>query len=48
MDYWPRLKLTIHDDTAAFFSAINDTPTWFFDSTGEADFMGHASQRSDV
>src|SRR5947209_17888056 len=21
MDYWPRLKLTVHDDTAAFFTA---------------------------
>jgi tRNA (cytidine/uridine-2'-O-)-methyltransferase len=37
MDYWPRLKLTVHDDNDAFFAALGDEPRWFFDSTGEVD-----------
>src|SRR3954470_21067218 len=35
MDYWPRLKLTVHDDNAAFFASLADKPFWLFDSTGE-------------
>jgi tRNA (cytidine/uridine-2'-O-)-methyltransferase len=34
MDYWPRLKLTLHDDNAAFFQSLADKPFWLFDSTG--------------
>ncbi|MGE5607981.1 MAG: tRNA (cytidine(34)-2'-O)-methyltransferase [Bacillota bacterium] len=30
MDYWPRLKLTVHDDTAAFFRAIGQARFWLF------------------
>lgn len=30
MDYWPRLKLTIHDDTAAFLAAMATRPLWLF------------------
>ena len=33
MDYWPRLKLTIHDDTQAFLSAVNKR-LWLFTSKG--------------
>src|SRR5208282_1777889 len=37
MDYWPRLRLTVHDDSAAFFDfARNDSnPIWLFSSKGE-------------
>jgi len=35
MDYWPRLKLTIHDDNEAFFRFVGDARRWFFDSSGE-------------
>lgn len=43
MDYWPRLKLTVHDDTDAFFLAGGGSPGWFFSTTGtvslwDADF----------
>jgi tRNA (cytidine/uridine-2'-O-)-methyltransferase len=43
MDYWPRLKLTVHDDTDAFFSAVGHARVWLFTSRGtrglwEADF----------
>jgi tRNA (cytidine/uridine-2'-O-)-methyltransferase len=30
MDYWPRLKLTLHDDNDAFFAALGGTPFWLF------------------
>src|SRR5438552_4069703 len=32
MDYWPRLTLTVHDDTAAFFRAIHGEDFWLFSS----------------
>jgi tRNA (cytidine/uridine-2'-O-)-methyltransferase len=32
MDYWPRLKLTVHDDDAAFFQAMSATRLWFLTS----------------
>ncbi len=43
MDYWPRLKLTVHDDEGAFFTAMNETRFWLFTSKAkrslwEADF----------
>jgi tRNA (cytidine/uridine-2'-O-)-methyltransferase len=43
MDYWPRLKLTVHDDTDAFMLAVGGSPRWYFSTTGdvplwEADF----------
>jgi tRNA (cytidine/uridine-2'-O-)-methyltransferase len=34
MDYWPRLKLTVHDDTESFFVAAGGSPLWFFSTTG--------------
>ena len=38
MDYWPRLKLTLHDDDEAFFAALGGTPLWFFSSKGKRAF----------
>ena len=35
MDYWPRLKLTVHDDDAAFFRAAGDDRVWLFSTAGE-------------
>lgn len=36
MDYWPRLKLTVHDDSKKFFEAVqNDaSPMWLFSTRG--------------
>lgn len=34
MDYWPRLKLTVHDDNPAFLAAVGDAPVWLFTSKG--------------
>lgn len=36
MDYWPRLRLTVHDDTAAFLRAREESggPMWLLSSKG--------------
>src|SRR5437588_5988093 len=40
MDYWPRLKLTVHDDDAAFFSSARNSTSgpsgklWLLTSKG--------------
>ena len=38
MDYWPRLKLTVHDDAAAFFAAVGADRFWLFTSKAERSF----------
>ena len=35
MDYWPRLRLTVHDDTAALLSASTPARRWMLSSKGE-------------
>ncbi len=30
MDYWPRVKLTVHDDAGAFWTAVGDDRVWLF------------------
>src|SRR5262245_45244984 len=35
MDYWPRLRLTVHDDDAAFFRAMSAKRMWFLTSKAE-------------
>src|SRR5271154_6247763 len=32
MDYWPRLKLTVHDDTDSFFATLAPNNFWLFSS----------------
>ena len=32
MDYWPRLKLTLHDDQDAFFHSLGNSRPWLFTS----------------
>ena len=46
MDYWPRLKLTVHDDDAALFAKIGTARTWMLSSKGtvplfDANFQDH-------
>ncbi|HEX8912422.1 MAG TPA: tRNA (cytidine(34)-2'-O)-methyltransferase [Humisphaera sp.] len=44
MDYWPRLKLTVHDDTDAFFRAVGDDRFWLFTSkAGQSFWQPHYS-----
>ena len=35
MDYWPRLRLTVHDDAAALLAASGPAPRWLLSSKGE-------------
>ena len=35
MDYWPRLRLTVHDDDEAFSAAMSGRRLWYFDSAGQ-------------
>jgi tRNA (cytidine/uridine-2'-O-)-methyltransferase len=35
MDYWPRLRLTVHDHTTAFLDFVQQAPVWFFSSHGD-------------
>ncbi len=35
MDYWDRLKLTVHDDDETFFKAIEPARVWLFSSKAE-------------
>src|SRR5687768_1878807 len=46
MDYWPRLKLTVHDDDAAFFRAVEQSGggPWLFSSKANQSFW-HADYR---
>jgi tRNA (cytidine/uridine-2'-O-)-methyltransferase len=38
MDYWPRLKLTVHDDNKAYFTALGATPFWLFSTKASRSF----------
>lgn len=36
LDYWPRLRLTVHDDHAKFLQALGRERAWLFRSAAEA------------
>lgn len=38
MDYWPRVKLTVHDDDAAFWAAVGSDRVWLFSTKGGRGF----------
>ena len=43
MDYWPRLRLRVHDDVSAFLRDVGDARAWMFSTKGtrshyDADF----------
>jgi tRNA (cytidine/uridine-2'-O-)-methyltransferase len=38
MDYWPRLKLTLHDETQAFLQFASSHRLWFFSTKGKRTF----------
>lgn len=47
MDYWPRLRLTIHDDTAAFLKAAGASRLWMFSSKAERSLWDADFQEAD-
>jgi tRNA (cytidine/uridine-2'-O-)-methyltransferase len=48
MDYWPRLKLTLHDDNDAFFRAIDSSRLWLFSSKAERSHWDADYETGDV
>lgn len=45
MDYWPRLKLTVHDDDAAFFASVEGKSLWYFSTrAGQCLWSAHFGQ----
>src|SRR3954466_2138991 len=48
MDYWPRLKLTVHDSNEAFFGAMRERRFWFFENTGAKSLWDCMFQDGDV
>src|SRR5437764_12013986 len=38
MDYWPRLKLTVHDDLEPFEKLVGDGRRWLFSTQGARSF----------
>jgi tRNA (cytidine/uridine-2'-O-)-methyltransferase len=48
MDYWDRLRLTVHDDARAFFLAMKGRRLWLFDSAGTRPLWDAAFQCDDV
>jgi tRNA (cytidine/uridine-2'-O-)-methyltransferase len=47
MDYWPRLKLTVHDDEAAFFASVGQDRTWMLSSKGTTSLFDASFQDGD-
>src|SRR5256885_1057239 len=55
MDYWQRLKLTVHDDLEAFLKIVGKQRMWMFSSAGErsywevkysaADWLGFGNEK---
>jgi len=48
MDYWKRLRLTVHDDDDAFFKAISNRRAWYFDSAAQSSLWDVAFHAGDV
>jgi len=47
MDYWPRLKLTVHDDATAFWKAVGADRFWLFTSKAGNSFWDATFQDGD-
>jgi tRNA (cytidine/uridine-2'-O-)-methyltransferase len=48
MDYWSRLRLTMHESTDSFLHAMSDRRLWFFDSSATQSFWDVRFQDKDV
>jgi len=47
MDYWPRLRLTLHDENEGFFRAIEQSRFWLFSTTAQRLFWEADSHPAD-
>ena len=48
MDYWTRLRLTIHDEDATFLAAMSRRRLWLFDSAAKHSHWAGEFRLSDV
>ena len=52
MDYWPRLRLTLHDDTPAFFQSLTASagprPFWLFSTKAQRNFWDASFTAADT
>jgi len=48
MDYWPRLKLTIHDDTEAFFASLGARRFWLFTTKSSTSYWNAQYEHDNV
>ena len=47
LDYWPRLKLSVHDDETAFFATVGSDRTWLLSSKGTTSLFDAPFQDGD-
>ncbi|HVT88436.1 MAG TPA: tRNA (cytidine(34)-2'-O)-methyltransferase [Tepidisphaeraceae bacterium] len=47
MDYWPRLRLTMHDDTESFFKIVGSDRFWLFSTKGHQSLWDAKFQDND-
>jgi tRNA (cytidine/uridine-2'-O-)-methyltransferase len=47
MDYWPRLNLTVHDDTPSFFRHVGSARFWLFTTKASRSFWNANYQDGD-
>src|SRR3954467_1596197 len=48
MDYWPRLRLTVHDSNENFFAFMRSRRLWLFDSSGAKSLWDTIFRNDDV
>lgn len=48
MDYWPRLKLALHDDTESFLGQFKHARLWLFSTRGQRSFWDADFKDGDV
>lgn len=47
MDYWPRVKLTVHDNAAVFWQFVGSARAWLFTTKAERTFWDVQMQAGD-
>jgi tRNA (cytidine/uridine-2'-O-)-methyltransferase len=48
MDYWPRVRLTLHDSSSDFVAFLRGRRFWLFDSSGATSLWNASFQKEDV
>src|SRR4051812_3569038 len=48
MDYWPRLKLTVHDDNDSFLQFASESRLWLFSTRGQRSYWDAPYRDGDI